>query len=97
MTKKIPLPNPGEMLRKEFLEPLSLTAGQLAKQLRIPRAQISAILCGDRAITVRMGLRLDRYFTLSDGWWFRLQADCDRRRAKKRSVRNARARPIAYR
>ena len=33
--------------------------------------------------TADTGLRLDRYFGLSDGWWVRLQLDCDLRRAQR--------------
>lgn len=40
-----------------------------------------AILAGKRGITADTGLRLDRYFGLSDGWWLRLQTECDLRKA----------------
>ncbi len=83
MTKKLPLPTPGEMLREEFLTPLGLTPYQLAKDLHVPQTRISAILAGERTITADTGLRLDRYFGLSDGWWVRLQLDCDLRRAQR--------------
>jgi len=76
-------PTPGEMLREELLTPLSLTPYQLAKDLRVPPTRISAILAGMRAITADTGLRLDRYFRLSEGWWLRLQTDCDLRRAQR--------------
>jgi addiction module HigA family antidote len=83
MTKKLPLPTPGEMLREEFLTPLDITPYQLAKDIRVPQTRISAILAGERTITADTGLRLDRYFGLSDGWWIRLQLDCDLRRAQR--------------
>jgi addiction module HigA family antidote len=81
MTQKLPLPTPGQMLREEFLDPMSITAYQLAKDIRVPQTRISAILGGTRAITADTGLRLDRYFGLSEGWWVRLQTDCDLRKA----------------
>jgi plasmid maintenance system antidote protein VapI len=28
-------------------------------------------------------LRLDRYFGLSEGWWFRLETECELRKAKR--------------
>ena len=83
MSQKLPLPTPGEMLREEFLRPLGITPYQLAKDLRVPLTRISAILAGARAITADTGLRLDRYFGLSAGWWVRLQVDCDLRRAQR--------------
>jgi addiction module HigA family antidote len=83
MTKKLPLPTPGEMLREEFLNPMSITPYRWAKDIRVPQTRVSAILSGTRAITADTGLRLDRYFGLSEGWWVRLQTDCDLRRAHR--------------
>ena len=83
MAKPLPLPSPGQMLRHEFLTPLQLTPYQLAKAIRVPQTRLSEILAGRRRITAETGLRLDRYFGLSDGWWFRLQTDCDLRRAQR--------------
>ena len=71
------------MLREEFLKPMSITPYQLAKDIHVPQTRISAILSGARTITADTGLRLDRYFGLSDGWWNRLQTDCDLRRAQR--------------
>ena len=91
MTQRLPLPTAGEMLREEFLKPMSITPYQLAKDIRVPQTRISAILAGTRAITLDTGLRLDRYFGLSEGWWVRLQTDCDLRKAHRElSVRIAR-------
>ena len=99
MTKKLPLPTPGEMLREEFLGPMGITPYQLAKDIRVPQTRISAILAGDRSITADTGLRLDRYFGLSDGWWVRVQMDCDLRRAQRelgaRIVREVKPREVA--
>ena len=99
MTKKLPLPTPGEMLREEFLKPMAITPYQLAKDIRVPQTRLSAILSGARAITPDTGLRLDRYFGLSEGWWVRLQADCDLRKAHRelgaRIAREVKPREIA--
>jgi addiction module HigA family antidote len=62
---------------------LGITAYRLAKDLGVPLTRISAILAGKRAITADTGLRLDRYFGLSEGWWFRLETECELRRAKR--------------
>lgn len=80
---KLPLPHPGEMLREEFLRPMNLSAYQVAKRIGVPLTRVTAILAGKRAITADTGLRLDRLFGLSEGWWSRLQTDCDLRRAKR--------------
>jgi addiction module HigA family antidote len=82
-TKLLPLLTPGEMLREEFLKPMGLTAYRLAKDIGVPLTRIAAILAGKRSITVDTGLRLDRYFGLSEGWWFRLDTECELRKAKR--------------
>ncbi len=78
-----PLETPGEMLRVDFLEPMGLSAYALAKAVGVPQIRISQILHGKRAITAETSLLLDRYFGLSDGFWFRLQSDYDLRRARR--------------
>ncbi len=82
-TKHLPLLTPGEMLSEEFLKPMGLTAYRLAKEIGVPLTRIAAILAGKRAVTADTGLRLDRFFGLSEGWWLRLQTDCDLRKAKR--------------
>lgn len=99
MSKRLPLPTPGEMLREEFLAPMGITPYALAKEIRVPQTRISAILAGKRTITADTGLRLDRYFGLSDGWWSRLQVDCDLRQAQRslgaRIAREVKPRSVA--
>jgi addiction module HigA family antidote len=60
--------SPGEMLRDEFLKPLSLTAYRLAKDIGVPLTRIYDIVTGKRTITAETDLLLCRYFGLSDGW-----------------------------
>ena len=74
--------SPGEMLLEEFLKPLGLTNYRLAKEIRVPAQRIGEIIAGRRAITADTDLRLCRFFGLSEGWWLRLQADHDTRKAK---------------
>lgn len=99
MTKKLPLPTSGDMLREEFLIPMEITPYQLAKAIRVPQTRISAILAGARAVTADTGLRLDRYFGLTEGWWLRLQTDCDLRKARReigpRIAREVKSREVA--
>jgi len=79
----LPLLTPGEMLREEFLVPMGITAYRLAKDIGVPLTRIAAILSGKRAVTADTGLRLDRYFGLSEGWWLRLETECELRAAKR--------------
>ena len=80
---KLTFPHPGTLLREEFLEPMKLTPYRLAKEIAVPLTRITAILNGKRAITADTGLRLDRYFGLSEGYWLGLQHDFDLRAAKR--------------
>jgi len=80
--RKVPYSKPGEILLKEFLEPMGISAYRLAKDICVPQMRISEIVSGKRAITVDTGLRLSRYFGLNDGFWTGLQLDYDAARAK---------------
>ena len=70
------------MLAEEFLKPLGMSNYRLAKEIHVPAQRIGEILAGRRAITADTDLRLCRFFGLSEGWWLRLQADHDTRKAK---------------
>lgn len=68
---------PGELLEKDFLEPMGLTKYRLAKAIGVPAGRIGQIVAGKRAITADTDLRLCRYFGLSNGYWLRAQAAYD--------------------
>ncbi|MGC9451304.1 MAG: HigA family addiction module antitoxin [Oceanipulchritudo sp.] len=84
-TKQIPLCSPGELLDEEFLKPMGITAYRLAKDIHVPATRIHAIVKQDRSITADTALRLERYFGLSEGYFLRLQAHYDIRKAKRES------------
>lgn len=75
--RTVPYPHPGEILKEEFLEPMGITAYRLAKGIGVPQTRIGDILAGERAITADTGLRLSRFFTMSDDFWTGLQLDYD--------------------
>ncbi|WP_420457648.1 HigA family addiction module antitoxin [Neolewinella sp.] len=75
--ERLPNIHPGEVLREEFLVPLSLSAYRLAKDLGIPQTRISTILSGKRRITADTALRLSKYFGTSAKFWLGLQDDYD--------------------
>ena len=74
MTKVFAI-HPGEILKEEFMEPLSLTAYRLAKELHVPAPRVNDIVRGRRAITADTDLRLARYFNMSEGFFIGLQTD----------------------
>lgn len=73
--KKISPIHPGEILRKEFLEPMGLSQNKLAMALRVPARRINEIVLGKRGITADTALRLARYFRMSPQFWLGLQMD----------------------
>jgi addiction module HigA family antidote len=82
MPRKVPYPTPGEILLEEFLKPMGITQYRLAKEIGVPQRRIGEIVAGKRAITVDTGLRLSRFFGMSDGFWIGLQIDRDTAVAK---------------
>jgi addiction module HigA family antidote len=76
-TKKLPPVHPGEILLKDFMEPLGLTQYALAKAIGVTPIRISQIARGKRAITADTALRLSRYFGTRPGWWLDLQTHYD--------------------
>lgn len=80
--RSIPYPTPGEILLEEFLKPMEITPYRLAKEIGVPATRIAGILAGKRAITADTGLRLSKFFSLSEGFWTGLQDDHDRAMAK---------------
>ena len=78
MEKKIMAPvHPGEILMKEFMEPLGITQYRLAKEINVPARRINEIVHAKRAITANTALRLARYFTTSEQFWMNLQMRYD--------------------
>jgi addiction module HigA family antidote len=71
--------HPGEILRTEFMEPMGITAYQLAKALHLPG--VYEIVREQRGISADAALRLGKYFGMTPQFWMNLQADYDLRRA----------------
>jgi len=76
MKKKALAPvHPGEILHKEFLEPMSISQNKLAMALHVPARRINEIVLGKRSVTADTALRLARYFRMSPQFWLGLQMD----------------------
>jgi antitoxin HigA-1 len=71
--------HPGEILRTEFMEPMGITAYQLANALHFPG--IYEIVREQRAISADVALRLGKYFGMTPQFWLNLQTDYDLRLA----------------
>jgi addiction module HigA family antidote len=78
MSKAMAQPlHPGEILRKDFLEPAGLSATALAKALGVTPPRINDILLKRRGVTGDTALRLARYFGGEAIEWLHLQARYD--------------------
>jgi addiction module HigA family antidote len=88
--------HPGQVLLKEFLEPLGLTQVKLAKALNIPQNRINEVIRGKRGMTPETALLLAEYFKNSAEFWMNLQTahDLTRVRAELRKpLASSRRRP----
>ena len=79
-----PAIHPGELLRKEFLEPLGLTQVEAARQLGISAKRLNGLVLGKRGVTADTALRLARRFRTTPHLWMHLQADWDLHLAARR-------------
>lgn len=84
MAKKLAPLHPGEVLREEFLVPLNLSAGALAKACGLPRTRIERIVAEDVGITADTALRLAKALGTSAQLWLNLQTDFELETAKRR-------------
>lgn len=69
--------HPGEILRREFLEPLGLSARALAEAIEVPANRISEIVRENRGMTADTALRLAKYFDTTPEFWMNLQTAHD--------------------
>lgn len=67
--------HPGEMLREEFMVPLGLTAGRIARDIGVPRTRIERVVREETALTVDTAVRLAAYFSMSESFWLGLQRE----------------------
>ena len=82
MANKIPTPTIKDILKDEFMDPMSISAYKLANDIHVPVSRIQDILHGRRKITVDTSLRLAKYFGVSDNYFLNIQNDIDLRNAK---------------
>jgi addiction module HigA family antidote len=95
MTKRLPPMHPGEVLREEFLIPLGLSAGGLAKVCGIPRTRVERLANEESGITADTALRLGKALGTSAQLWLNLQNAYDIRVAERAIAKDlARISPV---
>ena len=65
--------HPGEFLREEYLVPLDMSAGALAKRLNLPRTRIERIVREEIGVSPETALRLARFFNTTPQFWMNFQ------------------------
>jgi addiction module HigA family antidote len=75
-TKRKPV-GVGEILTEEFMEPMGLTQGALAKAMGVPRKHVNELCNGRRSVTAPTALILARVFGNSPEFWLNVQRRSD--------------------
>ena len=96
-TNKMRPIHPGEILRKEYLVPLGMSAHALAMALHVPAPRINDIVRERRSVTPDTALRLARFFDTSAQFWLNLQSSFDLKQAEHETGRliQREVRPLA--
>lgn len=76
--------HPGDILLKEFLEPMGITQVELAASLGIPVQRVNTIINGKRGVTAETALLLARKFKTTPQFWMNLQNAWDLYEAARR-------------
>jgi addiction module HigA family antidote len=69
--------HPGEVLRKDYLEPMGLTQRDLVEAIHVPYQRINELVRGKRGVTPSTALRLGRYLGTPAEYWLGLQTRWD--------------------
>ena len=69
--------HPGEVLLKEFLEPMELTQRELAQAIHVPYQRVNDIVRQRRGVTPSTALRLAKFLGTTADFWMGLQVRWD--------------------
>ena len=75
--------HPGEILLKEFLEPMGISQTRLAEELGIPIQRVNTIIRGKRGVSAETAILLSRDFKMTPEFWMNLQTAYDLYQAQK--------------
>src|SRR5262245_63678017 len=86
--------HPGEMLLKEFLEPLGVSQVEAATRMSIPFQRLNGIVRGRRAVSADTALLLEALTGWDAQIWLTLQSKWDLWHAMKARGRRPKVRPL---
>ena len=72
-----PPTHPGEILRKDFLEPLGLSQKEVAERMGVSYVRLNEFVNGRRGATPDTALRLARLFGTTPEFWLNGQRNLD--------------------
>lgn len=90
--------HPGEVLREDVLPAMGVSVSAAARELRVSRQTLHAILSGKASITPEMAVRLGKFCGNGPGLWLRMQQARDLWAAEQRladEVKRIPTRPAA--
>ena len=71
---------PGEILLKEYLEPMGISQNAMVRAIGVAPLAINEIVHARRSITPSMSIRFGAFFGQSDEFWHGIQVECDFRK-----------------
>lgn len=75
--------HPGEVLFREFLEPMNMTQLKLAEKMGVPIQRVNTLINGKRDVTAETAILLSHVLKTSPEFWMNLQVSCDLYEARK--------------
>jgi len=84
LPKNRPPTHPGEMLLKEFLEPLNITQKAFAEHLGWPYHRLNEIIKGRRGVSADSALAFSEALKTTPNFWLSLQQDWELWHATKK-------------
>ena len=70
--------HPGVLLKERFLEPLGISASELAQGISVTRSTISRLTTGKSSLTPMMAKKLGAYFSVPARWWLEMQFEYEK-------------------
>ena len=83
--------HPGELLREEYLLPLGLSAGGVARACGVPRTRIERLVREELGVSGDTAVRLAKFFGTSPEFWMNLQARYELLMAQRAAAKALRA------
>jgi len=74
--------HPGRVLREEYLEPMGIAVGDLARAIRVDESNVNDLVSTQRGCSGDMALRLARALNTKPQFWMGLQANYELYQAK---------------